>query len=295
MREIEFINKRYVFMAVSAICVLLSFCLFIFKGLNLGLDFTGGALVQVKVDKDMTIVKFRKLLSEGGLKGFSLQEIVTTEKDKREYIIRVKTDAEQKEEISSKVRKMLADSGIEHEVLRVEYVGPAIGKLLRKKALSAITFSLLGIIAYVGIRFKSSIWGIAGVVALFHDIVLTVGFLSFLGKEITLTVIAALLTLGGYSVNDTIVIFDRIMENLYLSRKDPLDRIMNKSINQMLKRTLLTSGTTFVTVLCLFILGNEVIKDFALTLVFGVIVGTYSSIYIASSLVLEHSRLTKAK
>jgi len=144
-----------------------------------------------------------------------------------------------------------------------------------------------------GIRFGSSIWGVAGVVALAHDVFLTIGFLTLLGKEITITVIAAILTLAGYSINDTIVIFDRIRENIKLMRKETLERIINISINQNLSRTILTSGTTLAAGLSLYILGNQIIKDFALSLVFGVIVGTYSSIFVASALVLEYNLLKK--
>ncbi len=297
-REIDFINKRYLFMVISCILFILTILVLIFKGLNLGLDFTGGTLLQIVINKDIPIGEFRKILANQGISGFSLQNVYTSDKLKKEYIIRVKSIKQEGQEVKNKIEEILnslstSEQKVEYEILRSEYVGPVIGKYLTQKALYAIIFSLVGIIIYVGIRFKSSIWGVAGVIALIHDVVLTLGFLTLLNKEITISVIAALLTLAGYSINDTIIIFDRIRENLSLLRKETLDKIMNYSINQILIRTVLTSATTFIAVLSLYILGNEIIKDFALSLLFGIIVGTYSSIYIASAIVLEYNRLTK--
>jgi len=288
MKEFEFIGKRKTFFIISFLGIVLTILLIIFKGVNLGLDFTGGTLVQVVIHKDIPIEEVRKILSQGEIKGFDVQNILILEKEKKEYIIRIKSGEQKRDEMAQKIRELFDNQKLNYEIKRVEYVGPTIGRYLTKQTIYAIIFSLIGIIIYVGFRFKSSIWGVMGVIALFHDVILTIGFLTLLGREITLTVVAALLTLIGYSINDTIVTFDRIRENLYLVRKEALDRIMNKSINQTLTRTMLTSFTTLLAVLALFVLGNEVIKDFALTLVFGVIVGTYSSIYIASSLVLEY-------
>ncbi len=294
MKEIEFIQKRRMFLLISLSCVILTIIVLIInKGLNLGLDFTGGILIQVKIfDKNINISNLREILAKNGIsKGVELQNILSLEQDAKEFIIKLK--AETQESAINTIKGILDSNNLQYEIKSIEYVGPAIGKHLTKKALYAIAFSLLGIIVYVAVRFGSSIWGVAGVIALIHDVFLTIGFLTILGKEISLTVIAALLTLAGYSINDTIVIFDRIRENIKLLRKEKLDKIMNISINQTLTRTLLTSGTTLIAVLSLFILGNQVIKDFALSLVFGVIVGTYSSIFIASALVLEYKLRTK--
>ncbi len=294
MKEIEFIKPRRNFMILSAICIVATIIILIVnKGLNLGLDFTGGTIIQIKCfDKNVSIENLRNILAEIGFtKGVELQSIVSSEEQTKEFLIKIKST---EEEQSKKILDMLKEKNIQYEVIRIEYVGPTIGKHLTKKALYAIIFSLLGIIVYVGIRFGSSVWGVAGVVALVHDVFLTLGFLTLLGKEITITVIAALLTLAGYSINDTIVVFDRIRENIKLIRKESLDRIMNISINQILTRTLLTSGTTLAAVLSLYIFGNQVIKDFALSLVFGIIVGTYSSIFVATALVLEYN-LAKQK
>ncbi|MCX7940572.1 MAG: protein translocase subunit SecF [Endomicrobia bacterium] len=295
MKEIQFISNRRKFLILSALCITITvIVLIINKGVNLGLDFTGGTLIQIRTtNKEMDIAMLRKILATYGYtKGVELQNIFTGTNEVKEFLIRFKF--QQKHTLAAEIENIFKNSNILCEILRVEYVGPTIGKHLTKRALYAIIFSLIGIIIYVGLRFGSSIWGIMGVVALAHDVFLTIGFLTLLGKEITLTVIAALLTLAGYSINDTIVIFDRIRENIRIMRKESLERIMNLSINQTLTRTLLTSGTTLAAVLALYILGNQVIKDFALSLIFGVIIGTYSSIFVASSLVLEYN-LTKGK
>src|SRR5690348_13327105 len=172
-------------------------------------------------------------------------------------------------------------------VRNVEIVGPQVGKQLTKQALYATLYSLGGMLIYLWFRFEL-IYGVGAVVACFHDTIITVGFFSLLNKEISLTVIAAILTLIGYSMNDTIVIFDRIRENLKLLRREPLESIVNKSINQTLSRTILTSGLTFLTVLSLYIFGGEVLRGFSLALVIGILIGTYSSIFVASPMLVAY-------
>jgi preprotein translocase subunit SecF len=167
-----------------------------------------------------------------------------------------------------------------------EIVGPVVGAELRQKAVILTVLGLLFQLIYIAIRFKGGIWGIAASVAALHDVIVCLGFLAFFGFEITLNVIAALLTLVGYSVNDTIVIFDRVRENLKQRRKDPLARIINDSVNQTLTRTIISNGTTFLAVLGLFLFGGEVLRGFGFTMVVGIVVGTYSTIYIAAPLVV---------
>lgn len=290
MKEIEFINKRKFFMLFSlALIIFTIIFLIINKGLNLGLDFTGGTIIQVKIkNTQIDIAELRQMLSQQNISAFEIQNILTNTSESKEFLIKIK---QTNEEISQQIEEVFKNKNLNYEIIRREFVGPTIGRYLTKKALLSILFSLLGIIIYVAFRFGSSIWGISGVIALAHDVFLTIGFLTILGKEINLTIIAALLTLAGYSINDTIVIFDRIRENIKLFRKESLDRIMNISINQTLTRTLLTSGTTLMTIIALLVLGNRIIKDFALTLLFGVIIGTYSSIFIAAALVLEYNIL----
>ena len=171
-------------------------------------------------------------------------------------------------------------------VIKTEIVGPKVGRALQRQAISATLYALGGMLAYIGWRFKGAVYGTAAVIAVFHDVIVTVGFFSLFDKEISLTVIAALLTLVGYSTNDTIVVFDRIRENLKILRREPLVSVVNKSINQTLSRTILTSGLTFLTVLSLYLFGGEVINGFAFAMVIGIIIGSYSSIAIASPLVV---------
>jgi len=171
-------------------------------------------------------------------------------------------------------------------IIKTEIVGPKVGKALQQQAISATLYALGGMLVYIAWRFKGAVYGTAAVLAVFHDVIITLGFFSFFNKEISLTVIAALLTLVGYSMNDTIVVFDRIRENLRVLRRESLSVIINRSINQTLSRTILTSGLTFVTVLSLYIFGGEVINGFAFAMVIGIIIGTYSSIAIASPLLV---------
>ena len=170
-------------------------------------------------------------------------------------------------------------------ILSVESVGPKVGSEMRERAQNAIIFSLLGMLVYIAFRFRP-IYGLAAIIALFHDVILTLGLFSITGKEISLTVVAALLTLVGYSINDTIVVFDRVRENLKLMRRDDFATIINTSINQTLNRTIMTSGFTFLAVLSLYMLGGDALNGFSFALVLGIVIGTYSSIAIASPIVL---------
>lgn len=174
----------------------------------------------------------------------------------------------------------------EFAVIKTEIVGPKVGSALQRQAISATLYALSGMLVYIGWRFKGAVYGTAAVLAVFHDVLITVGFFSFFDKEISLTVVAALLTLVGYSTNDTIVIFDRIRENLKLLRRESLTSVVNKSINQTLSRTILTSGLTFVAVVSLYLFGGEVINGFAFAMVIGIIIGSYSTIAVASTLVV---------
>jgi len=282
--NIDFIGKRYISISFSILLILITIVsLIIHKGPNLGIDFTGGILVQIKFKQLPKLLELRNILSEGGINNPELKTFPGI----NSVIIQIKTKQEESEQITTKIKDIFLKKNIEFNVERVEFVGPKIGKYLSNRAILSILLSFLGIIIYVALRFKSSIWGVSGVIALIHDVFITMGLLSILNREITLNVIAALLTLAGYSINDTIVIFDRIRENLTLQRKEPLDKILNISINQTLSRTIITSLTVELVLLVLFLLGGEVIHDFALSLLFGCFIGTYSSIFIASPIVYE--------
>jgi len=282
----DFVNKRYLFFGISIALIIISILSIIIRGgLNLGIDFTGGVMIEVKFSEPVDLATIRKTLAKANLPPFDLQHFPK----RNSVIIRIKGKEEIIEETSGKIRNTFETSTEikNFTIERTEFVGPSIGKHLTERAMYAILLSLLGIIIYVGIRFKSTVWGVSGVIALAHDVFITIGLFSVLNREINLTVIASLLTLAGYSINDTIVIFDRIRENLSLLRKEPLEKIINTSINQTLSRTIITSLTTELVVISLFFFGGEVIHDFSLAFLFGCFIGTYSSIFIASPIVLE--------
>ncbi len=293
--NIDFINKRYIFFGISLTLVVITILSIIIRGgLNLGIDFTGGIMTEIKFSEPVDLTTIRKILSRVDIPKFELQSVPK----RNSVIIRVKGTEEIIEILSSKIKTTFEKSKEIPQnpiIERTEFVGPTIGKHLTKRALYAIILSLFGIIIYVGIRFKSTIWGISGVIALAHDVFITVGLFSVLNREIDLTVVAALLTLAGYSINDTIVIFDRIRENLSLLRKESLEKIINASINQTLSRTIITSLTTELVVIAIFFFGGEVIHNFSLAFLFGCFIGSYSSIFIASPIVFEWTRHSAKK
>lgn len=252
-------------------------------GPNYGIDFKGGSLVQVKFNKAVAPEDVRAALGSIDLGGFSVQEFGAPE----EILINVErakgaAASEAGEIVEGALRDAFGDTFI---IERVEMVGPKVGSDLREKAALAMLYALVGILIYITLRFELK-FGLAAIAALLHDTIITIGAFSAFDKEFTLPVIAALLTVIGYSLNDTIVVFDRIRENLRLKRGMDAEKIINISINQTLSRTLLTSGTTMVVVLSIFFLGGEVIHDFAFALLVGVVIGTYSSIFVASPLLL---------
>ncbi|MBD3272647.1 MAG: protein translocase subunit SecF [Elusimicrobia bacterium] len=282
--NIDFLKLRNGAFVISLVLIIAGVTsLVLKKGPNLGIDFTGGSIVQVLFDKPQSLDSIRDVLNAEGFESISLQNFTNT----NSVLIKIKQSENSSAAVGDRVQEILAESFSDNPFVmeRVEFVGPVVGRHLVRKALMAIIFSMVGIILYVGFRFRSGVWGIAGVVALLHDVVIVLGLFSILNKEITLTVVAAFLTLAGYSVNDTIVIFDRIRENIRLMRKDSLEKIMNHSLNGTLSRTVMTSMTTLIVVLALLIFGGEVIHDFAFGLTAGIIVGTYSSLFIATPLV----------
>lgn len=280
--NIDFLGKSKLFFAISGALIFISLLLIFVKGFNYGIDFAGGTVVQVKFDQTPDLDKIRS-----SFKGFDMGEMVIQTFGESDHIlVRVeKTDKDLKETASIIQAKLKEISGGKITVERVEQVGPQVGSQLKSKATMAVIYSLIGILIYVSIRFEF-IFSLGAVLALFHDVIITLGIFSLMGKEISLPVIAALLTIVGYSLNDTIVVFDRIREKLKNSAaKDNIMQVMNLSINETLSRTLLTSGTTLLAVLALYVFGGEVINGFSFALLIGIIVGTYSSIGIASSLV----------
>ncbi len=288
----DFIGKRYIFFLLSSALILAGAVSLIVKGgPNLGIDFQGGVLLQVAFQNPVDINEVRSSLADAGMGGMELQS------SQNSVIIRVKKSDLSQDALGAQVLQVFKGKFPQNPAIieRTEYVGPAVGRHLIKQANFAILFSLLGIIVYVAFRFHSVIWGTSGVLALAHDVFVVVGVFSIMNKEITLTVVAALLTLAGYSINDTIVIFDRIRENIKLMPKDDLGTIINRSVNETLSRTIITSLTVFFVVLTLFLFGGEVIHDFAFALLIGVVVGSYSTIYVASPLVYEWTMYRKRR
>lgn len=279
----KFIEKRRFFFGLSGLLILISIVsLILHKGPRLGLDFTGGWLVQMRFEKPVALSSLRAILREGGLDA-ALQDFA----DQKTVILRMAGG--QDANISLILSEILKTKmpGEPFEIIRSEFVGPTIGRHLFTQTFYALFWSFVGIVVYVAFRFKSGIWGVAGVLAIVHDVFITVGLLSVLNKEFTVTVIAALLTLAGYSINDTIVIFDRMRENLRIHRKLTLGELINLSVNETLSRSIITSLTVFLVLVALFFFGGEVIHDFSLALLFGVAIGSYSTIFVASPIVYE--------
>ena len=276
----DFMGKIRVAMISSGIVILVGLGSIVFSGgLKYGIDFAGGTLVQLQFKSPPDIEVIRDGLKTIGLGESTIQEFGS----KKDILIRVERSEEKLEAVGAMVKRSLSGKFNSDEIIveRVEMVGPKVGRDLREKALLSILYAIIGIVIYISWRFEFQ-YAIAAIIALIHDVLVTMGAFSILDKEFTLVIVAAFLTIIGYSLNDTIVVFDRIRENLRRKGKLSLSEIINSSINQTLSRTLLTSGTTLLVVLALFFFGGEIIHDFSFALLVGVFVGTYSSIFIAS-------------
>ncbi|MBC8185661.1 protein translocase subunit SecF [candidate division KSB1 bacterium] len=282
--HIDFIEKRKMALTFSLILIFAGIVsLIIHGGPKLGIDFTGGTSMQLRFENEVDIGEIRNILSDIGLGSAEIKEFGVD----NEILIRIQQQR-QNEDVSDNVINELSDKlpGNKLEIRMNEAVGPRIGNELRRTTIWAILAALILILIYISWRFEFK-FAVGAVAALFHDVLITLGVFSVLGLELSLAIIAAFLTIIGYSLNDTIVVFDRIRENLKLLRREEYINIFNISINQTLSRTILTSMTTFVVVIILFFFGGEVIHNFSFALVIGVIVGTYSSVFIASPVVVE--------
>jgi SecD/SecF fusion protein len=281
--NIDFVGMRKKAFFLSAVVIIAGMvCLAIRGEKSFGIDFTGGTIQQFRFAQPVAPETVRGILREMGQGNVPIQQFG----DNREIIVRTYTDI--KDQVIDKFKESFLPDN-EFEILRLEKVGPTVGKELTQKTLYALFFSLLGICAYVSFRFEFKS-AVAALVALFHDVLVTIGAVALTGREFSLPIIAALLTIVGYSINDTIVVFNRIRENLKLMRKSNYITVLNTSINQTLSRTLLTSLTTLFAVLALFIFGGEVINDFAFVLLVGILVGTYSSVFVASPILASWRR-----
>lgn len=274
---------------LSAVLILISIgSLAYHKGPNWGVEFTGGSEIQIKLTKDLGPDQIKSTLDKAGYPPEEVQRIGL--QSDNEYLIRFSADLVKFEQIQSFQKTLEGTMSSDPEfkggsILRVDYIGPKVGAELIEKAIIAILLGCVGILIYVMLRFEFA-FALGAVLALVHDTVITIGAVSILDKEFTLTIIAALLTVIGYSVNDTIIIFDRIRENMKKGGRATFEEIVNDSVNQTLARTILTGATVFVVLLSLFFLGGSVIHDFAFALLVGVLVGTFSSVFVASAIVI---------
>ncbi|MDV2495947.1 MAG: protein translocase subunit SecF [bacterium] len=292
---IDFIGRRRVALLASAALIVLGLATAGLRGLNYGIDFAGGTLVELKMPRPVDIEDVRRELRGIGMGDSTIQHYGS----KDEILIRMMrspTGIEGIADIQGQIIKALevvyGEGSI--ELRRTEVVGPQVGAALRRQATLAMAYALIGILIYITIRFEFR-FAVAAILALVHDVLITLGAFALTNRELSLPVIAAFLAIVGYSLNDTIVVFDRIRENLRLYRRESYEGVINRSINETLSRTILTSLTTLLVVLALFFLGGEVIHDFAFALLVGIIVGTYSSIFIASPLLILWQRFAPSK
>jgi len=280
--EFDFMGKRKMAAVLSLLLILVSLVSLVTRGLNFGIDFTGGTLVEVAYPDAADLSVIRDVLEEAGYGDAQVQHFGTA----RDVLIRIAPRADRDSSaLSEDVMLALSNADSAAEKRRVEFVGPQVGEELTEQGGLAVLYALIGILIYVTLRFEYR-FSLGSVVALVHDVIITLGVFSVLQVDFDLTVLAAILAVIGYSLNDTIVVFDRIRENFRKIRKGSPADVMNVSINQTLSRTLMTSFTTMLVLLALFFLGGEVIHSFALALIVGIFVGTYSSIFVASATTL---------
>lgn len=281
--NIDFVGRRKAAATFSGVLLVLCIGALFFPGLKFGIDFTGGTLVEVGYPEPADVNAIRNALATGGFEEAVVVHFGTT----RDILVRVAPREEiDKAELSTQIETLLkAQSGGELEMRRVEFVGPQVGEELREQGGLAMLIALVGILIYVSLRFEWR-FAVGSVAALIHDVVATIGIFALMGIDFDLTVLAAVLAVIGYSLNDTIVVFDRVRENFRKIRKGTVASTVNVSLNQTLSRTLMTSFTTLVVLLALYFLGGELIRGFATALTIGVLIGTYSSVFIATSVAM---------
>ena len=284
--KIDFMGKRFIALGISALLSIFGIvaAVQVARGTaNLGIDFAGGTSVQIKFNTRLALHDVRKTLEDGGVREFDLQELPTENK----VLIRVKKSEANIGDLSAKIVTVLSQKFSQSNVVvdSTTEIGPKVGGKLRQDSLNAILVATLGILIYVAFRFQFR-FGVGATIATFHDVLAMLGIFYIFGKEINLLLVTALLTIAGYSLTDTVVVFDRIRENLKTKFKKSTFEIVNDSINEVLSRTIVTSLTVFLTAVALFVFGGEVIHDFAFAIMLGIIIGTYSSIFVASPIVL---------
>ncbi len=284
--NIDFMGKRKYAFIVTGILSILGIVALIQIALgkaNLGVDFTGGTSVQIKFESPVSLHEVRKTIDEGGLKDFDLQDLPAENK----ILIRVKKQEEKLGGFSEKIIRILSQKFSDKRPVidSTTEIGPKVSSRLRQDAIWAVSMAIAGLLIYVGWRFQFR-FGVGATIATFHDVLAVLGIFYIMDKEINLILLSALLAIAGYSLTDTVVVFDRIRENIKKMVKEPIETVINRSINEVLSRTIITSFTTFLAALALFLFGGEVIHDFALAMLMGIAIGSYSSIFVASPVVV---------
>lgn len=278
---INFFKYRYIAFGLSIVLLLISVLLFVYKSLNLGIDFKGGIMIEAEFDTTPNISNLRQKIDNLNIGNSEIQEFG----DPKIILFKLESNSKEGQENNSIIEQFKKSIGENVDYRRIEFVGPKVGSELKMIAVKAILFSLIAMFIYIWFRFSGWQFGLGALIALFHDVISTLGFFSISQIEFNLASIAAILTIAGYSINDTVVVFDRIRENLIKSELE-LSNLLNKSINQTLSRTFMTSITTLLALVALYIFGGEVIKGFVSAMIWGVVIGTYSSIFIASPLIV---------
>ena len=285
----DFLGRRRIAYLITLAIMLPGLLVLLLRGVNYSVEFTGGTLIQVQSSKPVDVGSVRNALAARGVEGAEIQSFGS----ERELVIRARLAAEGADQndtqTTARALQQALDASLgarQYTILRTEAVGPKVGGELRHKALMAILLSFLAVLAYLAYRFEWR-FGVAAIIATAHDIIASIAFIGIAQLEVSLFVVAGLMTIIGYSLNDTIVIFDRIRENLHLRKREHFETILNRSINETLPRTVFTGTTALGSLLALTILGGDVVRPFALLMLFGVIVGTFSSIFIASPALLE--------
>ena len=279
--NLNFIGKQNIFFIISALFLVLSIGSFLTRSLNYGIDFQGGIMIEIRTTQPGNLAQMRNLLSDLKLGEISLQEFG----EPTDFLIRIQKQDGGEEAQQEAVEKVKASLPPDLEYRRTEFVGPKVSDELFRDGILAVIFAIIGILAYVWFRFEWQ-FGLGAVIALCHDVLTTVGIFSLTGLEFNLSTVAAILTIAGYSINDTVVVYDRVRENLRKYKSMPLTALLNNSINETLSRTIMTSLTTLLALGSLYILGGEVIRGFSFGMIWGVLVGTYSSVFLAVPLLL---------
>ncbi len=283
--NIDFIGIRKIFFIISGVLMLASLLSVVFKGMNYGIDFTGGTVMKVQFENNVDIKDIRSALGKANIAA-DIQTFI----GRNSFAIKVKGSQESVNEVASNIQNALNGAGLAFNVEQTDFVGPTVGSFLAKKALMAFVLAMAAMVIYIGFRFQNIIWGAMAVAALFHDVFLTIGVFSVLQLEVDLVIVAALLTIAGFSVNDTIVIFDRVRENIALHPKWGIKELLNVSVNETLSRTVITSLTVIAATAILYFMGGEVLNNFSFAILIGLISGTYSTMVLVPGLVYQWAK-----